>query len=267
MYANVVSITPTVAEQMLQHNTNNYRKAQPTKVHLYARKMALGYWQENGEAIQFDKQGNLLNGQHRLMAIIESQTTQRMLVVYDVEADVFDSGKNRTLYEYSKIEGSIGGAISIILSQFSSAKRSATGNEEKTEYYNRHKDVLDKAHSFSRRGSDHGILKKAGCIAAIYCALRLDIMPEVDIETFCRITNSGFPEDGVRSEAPLALKKTLDRHKITSGGNSIHFLFDVTWQALVAFKKKRQSRNTFKQNGDADIALDLLVDLDKEEIA
>lgn len=267
MYANIVDITPAIAEQMLQHNTNNYRKAQLTKVHLYARKMALGYWQENGEAIQFDKQGNLLNGQHRLMAIIESQTTQRMLVVYDVEADVFDSGKNRTLYEYAKIEGSIGGAISIILAQFSGAKQSVTGNEEKAEYYNRHKFDLDKAYCYSRRGSDHGILKKAGCIAAIYCALRLDAMSEDNIETFCRITNSGFPEDGVRSEAPLALKKTLEKYRSTGGGRPIHFYFDVTWQALIAFKKKRQSRNTFKPNGEADIALDLLNELDKEEIA
>ena len=55
MYAKVIRIDREKAIEMLEHNTNNYRKLDKNKVNQYARKMMMGLCQENGEAIQFSK--------------------------------------------------------------------------------------------------------------------------------------------------------------------------------------------------------------------
>lgn len=266
MYTRIMDINEEVAAKMLEKNTDNYRKLNMKTVHQYARKMTLGYWQENGEPIQFDKNGKLLNGQHRLRAIIESHTTQRMLVVFDVDADVFDSGRNRTLREYSNINSAIGGAITAILSRLNTNLRVLIGNEERTEYYTRYRDYFDKAFLFSCRGAGNALIRKSGVVAAVYCALRLDLLPAKDIEAFCRITNSGLPEEEYSSEAPLVLRKTIMNFK-RGGGSLVRDCFDVTWQALIAFKRGLKSRNLYKPNGKAIYVIDTLFDMDKEATA
>lgn len=268
MFVKIMDITPEIAVEMLKKNTNNYRRVTETRVNQYARKMELGFWQENGEPIQFSKDGELLNGQHRLAAIIKSNTTQRMVVVYDVDADVFDSGKNRSLKEYSGINSSVGGAITAILSKFNRETAACIGNEERTDYYRKHFEQLDKSLLFSARGTTHGKLKKSGCITAIYCALRLETIPEYDLEAFCRMVNSGLPIDGYVAESPLVLRKSLD--SITNGGGGRKALqqsFDITWQAIIAFKRGLKSRNMFKPNGEAFKILDKVIEMDKEKAA
>ena len=264
MYTSIIDITPKVAEEMLEKNTNNYRNISMSKVHMYARKMMMGFWQENGEAIQFDKNGKLLNGQHRLRAIIESNTTQRMLVVYDVDADVFDSGKVRSLHEYAKINGTVGGAITVILSKCQNNQRQFIGNEEKAEYYKNYQEYFDKAFLFASRGAATAIIRKAGCVAAIYCALRFNLMPDSEIEAFCKIVNSGLPEAGYASETPLVLRKMIMQFANGNGGGALLVnCFDATWQALIAFKRGIKSRRSFKPNGNFKEVFDKLVELEK----
>ena len=73
-------ITPKTAEKYLEQNTNNYRRMNRNKVSIYARDMKNGSWQTNGEAIKFNKRGELVDGQHRLKAIMEADVPVKMLV-------------------------------------------------------------------------------------------------------------------------------------------------------------------------------------------
>jgi len=94
----VVTITPTLAQEWLEVNRNN-RTPRKTHVARLARDMAEGRWKMTGEAIAFDSEGNLQNGQHRLMAIIEAAVKVPMLVVRGVPPesfDVIDQGSVRT---------------------------------------------------------------------------------------------------------------------------------------------------------------------------
>jgi hypothetical protein len=65
----------------------------------YALEMKRGNWRKNtGEGIKFCKKGFLIDGQHRLSAILQSDKKFNMLVIYDIEENVFDvldTGKNR----------------------------------------------------------------------------------------------------------------------------------------------------------------------------
>jgi hypothetical protein len=90
-------ITPDMARVMLGSNKNN-RKLRKHRVRQYAEEMLRGQWQVTGEAIKFAKDGSLLDGQHRLHAIVESGVTVEMLVVGDLDLSTFkvlDSGMTR----------------------------------------------------------------------------------------------------------------------------------------------------------------------------
>lgn len=98
MKAELLTITPELAAQLLTINTNN-RHPNNRVVTFYANQMAAGQWKENtGEAIKVSKSGVLLDGQQRLMAIVKSGVTIKMLIISDLEDSVFDvldTGKPR----------------------------------------------------------------------------------------------------------------------------------------------------------------------------
>lgn len=103
----VMTITPEVALEMLKVNTRN-RPMNKTQVVYYADQMARGQWQLNGEPIIFSDGNVLLDGQHRLAAIVKSQTSQDMLVVKGVDGNTFstiDTGKIRTKADVFALEG------------------------------------------------------------------------------------------------------------------------------------------------------------------
>jgi hypothetical protein len=76
-------ITPERALDLITGNTDNRNIRQAT-VDAYARDMTHGMWRDGaGEPIHFDPDvGVLGNGQHRLLAVVESEVTVRMPVLY-----------------------------------------------------------------------------------------------------------------------------------------------------------------------------------------
>lgn len=105
--ARVVKIDPGTAKVMLKHNVRN-RGVRPITVNAYARDMAEGRWTLTGEAIKFDTNGHLADGQHRLEAVIKADVAVEFLVVWGVapEAqDVMDSGMKRQAYDRYRMDG------------------------------------------------------------------------------------------------------------------------------------------------------------------
>jgi hypothetical protein len=74
-----VDITPAMAKAWLEHNANN-RSLNQDWVDLLARAMREGKFDTTHQGIAFDADGNVIDGQHRLHAIIASGVTVRMLV-------------------------------------------------------------------------------------------------------------------------------------------------------------------------------------------
>lgn len=102
-----VPIDPDTAARWLKRNPKN-RKISSTDVATYARDMAAGNWLLTGEAIKFAPDGRLLDGQHRLLAIIKAGVTITMLVIRNVSEDaqsVMDTGKKRTASDALDIAG------------------------------------------------------------------------------------------------------------------------------------------------------------------
>lgn len=103
----VETITPDIAKEMLGTNTNN-RNISRQQVELLARTMAQQAWRLNGEAIKFSNTGRLLDGQHRLLACVESDVPFRTLVIRGLPEDTqetMDSGKTRTMANVLELQG------------------------------------------------------------------------------------------------------------------------------------------------------------------
>lgn len=102
-----VTITPEIAEQLVSQNKAN-RKVSANNLNKIKASMNRGEWVLNGEAIKVSRDGRVLDGQHRLIAAIETGTTFKTLIVYglpDSAQDSMDTGKSRTLADVLSIRG------------------------------------------------------------------------------------------------------------------------------------------------------------------
>lgn len=63
-----------MAETWLSRNSNN-RNLRGQVIASYARDMKSGAWVLNGETVKIASNGQLLDGQHRLNAVVESGQT------------------------------------------------------------------------------------------------------------------------------------------------------------------------------------------------
>lgn len=93
----IETITPAKAQEYLTHNDSN-RRVRPGRVAQYAEAMRRGLWHLTGDAITFDWNGRLSQGQHRLLACIEADTSFVTAVVRGIDPaayTVLDSGLGR----------------------------------------------------------------------------------------------------------------------------------------------------------------------------
>lgn len=88
--AEVVTITPAEATNWLRANEHN-RPVRKNHVNFLAGEIKNGNWQLNGQAIVIADNEQVLDGQHRLLAIIESGTPIQSLVVYGITPEAFST--------------------------------------------------------------------------------------------------------------------------------------------------------------------------------
>lgn len=111
------NLTVSAIVRML-HKANEVRNRTVSldTVAKYARDMHDGNWLWTGEPIQVDHDGYVRNGQHRLLAVIESGTTQDFVVVHNIDPQaqlVIDVGRTRTIGNQLQIAAHITSATHV----------------------------------------------------------------------------------------------------------------------------------------------------------
>lgn len=99
MNAQFEIITPDKAKNLLANSDFKNRILNDDTVARYANAMRHGKWKVNGESIIMNCNGAVMNGQHRLHAIVKSNTPVKMLIVKGISVDAFDTmdtGRKRT---------------------------------------------------------------------------------------------------------------------------------------------------------------------------
>jgi hypothetical protein len=103
----VRKITPDEARLIMGTNHNN-RKVRRAVVEKYVRDMENGAWALNGEAIKISATGDLLDGQHRLLACIEADIPFETVFISGVPSDAqvaMDTGARRTFSDILRWKG------------------------------------------------------------------------------------------------------------------------------------------------------------------
>ncbi len=102
----VMLITPEIAAEMLTKNTVNRRLDRGLVLQLAGYMQTGHYYEDTAEPIKFSN-GYLIDGQHRLAAIVKSGIAVKMTVASDLHLDAIaylDQGKKRTAGDILKIK-------------------------------------------------------------------------------------------------------------------------------------------------------------------
>jgi hypothetical protein len=106
MKVKLIKITPEWAAELLQRNTRN-RPINMKHVDRLAKEILGGRWKVNGDTICLNDE-RIIDGQHRLHAIVQANVTVETLVAFDVPSDVFDTkdvGKRRSAGDTFSVAG------------------------------------------------------------------------------------------------------------------------------------------------------------------
>jgi hypothetical protein len=96
----VLTISPEVATYLIELNWSGNRNLQQSVVDRYATEMRHGNWMLTGEPLILSWDGVVIDGQHRLWAVIESAQTVDMNVTFGIDPDAYckiNSGSTRNL--------------------------------------------------------------------------------------------------------------------------------------------------------------------------
>ena len=99
MKTNIEAITPEIARKLLEGNHGN-RPVRESRVVQYAQAMTEGLWKTSHQGVAISPTGRLLDGQHRLHAIVRSGVTVTMQVsrnVPDENFRIIDGGVSRSI--------------------------------------------------------------------------------------------------------------------------------------------------------------------------
>lgn len=179
--ATIRFITPLMAIELLEKNTNN-RPVRWKHVQTLAEDIAEGRWRLNGETIKIARDGRILDGQHRLHAIVQADTAVRSYFVADLDHDVFDTidqGRRRSPGDTLSVSGEKNatlvaaacGVLHKLLGGYSLTTRQ--GRTPVREVLDAHPGLRDSA-SQVRRGSSKVFASSAIAVVLHYLFGRID---------------------------------------------------------------------------------------------
>lgn len=239
IYSAVLNITPQLAKSFLEKNTRN-RKISPSRVNMYTRDMKNKMWQLTPQGISFYENGDLADGQHRLLAIVKSGETIQMLVTYNVPngTTMLDRGYGRTLSNVLDLDGfpstianaKVVSIVNLLFREVNSSSILQPTDMQIKEFIKLAPYTLESAIQVSGKGANHAISSKAGCNAAAFCALYEGLNKE-RLEKFFTVVNTGF-YDTEEETAGIVLRNYLQSRSGMSGRAAAHYAFLQTTNAI-----------------------------------
>jgi hypothetical protein len=159
----VMDITPELAQYWLCRNHNN-RSLRGARISALARDMTNGQWAYTGEAIKFSVDGNLIDGQHRLYAILKSGKSIESLVVVGVAEAAqayMDCGAKRTAADALAFRGEINSTLTAATCRFAvtlqyqrfSGRDSGVSHAEIMTWMNEHPEIRKNIANVARHAS------------------------------------------------------------------------------------------------------------------
>lgn len=240
-----LTITPAMATQWLKSNTHN-RTARKRHVSRLAKEMVSGNWQLNGETIKFDTWGRLIDGQHRLMAIIEASQpiTTHVCTGLAADSDVFatiDVGLNRSAGSVLAMHGikyatEIAAGIAFMKQTFGDSQMSVkVSNAETLQTYSANPEKWQKIASIASQNEIREIVRKPVFSVWLWDALDVSEPQALD---FAEMFRTGANLE--INHPVLTLRKALTAR--AENVSSSKFRFDQYYRLCIAWNAWRDGR-------------------------
>ena len=107
--SSIALVTPDMARDWLTRNIGN-RPVAPSQVTRLQEAIIDGKWKLTGDPIRFSKTGKLIDGQHRLHAIVNAGLTVECVVMHGLDDEIFDvidTGRRRSKSDLMYISNDI----------------------------------------------------------------------------------------------------------------------------------------------------------------
>jgi hypothetical protein len=243
LYMSVETITPNLASEYLKVNTCN-RPMRQSRVDQLAREMQAGQWGLTHQGVAFNCDGTLLDGQHRLAAIVQANVPVRMVVTRGVRQEMqlfMDDHAKRTandslsLYrgeQITKQDVAVLRAATELSAQSFSLHAS---NAELNVALDTFRDALLFCHNYSERKRNRGI-----GAAPVWGAVALAWFYVTDLDRlqqFCSIVSGDAMAKNETDNAPHLLREWLLKNGL-NGGPMRQEAFKKTQRAIKAFMER-----------------------------
>ena len=205
--AEVMTITPAMAAEMLTRNLNNRPISKPY-VRMLADEIKSGNWETTNQGIGFSVNGTLIDGQHRLAAIVLANIPASVIVVTGLPSNTnaVDGNRKRSTSNRLVMGGipadlaspKIVSAINALIVLCSDTWKPTVTRAER--FIEKKGEMLAEAVSIARAGGKRPVGDKAACFAAAFCALYNGLSPR-RLERFFEVVNSGFAGGDSESSA------------------------------------------------------------------
>ncbi len=256
-------ITPTVASQLLKKNNIN-RKIRERKVNRLVQTIRAGHWRVNGETICIANDGTLLNGQHRLTAVVVSKTPIKTAVARGLDKDVMptiDIGNPRTAGDHLRMagykgnHGAFAAAIKICLSFQNGVygdKKMSMSPQEMFAFIKNNKGILKSHELFESNTALNALLAPSAVIATHYLFSEIN---RAKADAFFHYLETG--ENLGKTSPILKLRSFLASYRdVSKRGNDTRRIFlHYLTTAFAAYLKDQRIEKLPEYKGDVKVAL------------
>jgi len=217
-----MTITPEMAAHWLENNNTNNRTVSEALVRKFARDMQNGHWDCTHQGIAFDTNNVLLDGQHRLWAIVYAEVPVDMFVGFGFSRDMLpkvDAGKKRSVADSLRLGGKHGrvtraevGVLNVLLGGI--AGPASLTPSEASEAMFPHHDAIQfaiKALPTVKHAPGVGTAVTRGVVARAYYS-----QDHQQLHDFCEMLVTGVVP-GVRYRGVVLLRQYLQTSSSKSG--------------------------------------------------
>ena len=250
--ARLVSVTPTLAKEWLAINTNN-RPIRRREVDSFVRDIVSDRWIPNtSDTVMIGSNGVLLNGQHRLTAVIEADRSAQMYVEFGAENDASAIDRGRSRSAGDAFQMNTGKRVSLLwLGTAKSMRQGANKTyptlttQEYEAFYSEHEAAISFGTAIADRGR-RGIRRSP--VAAAF-ARALGNVDQKKLEEFAEVLITGIAP--LKSHAIIITLRDLltsTGRRVAGSGGAVHpvSLYRKTTRAMLAFVNNERIKTLYE---------------------
>lgn len=219
----LVKMTPEIAAAYLARHAPNRPLSKPV-VKAYADDMTAGHWTYNGQNLIIDRNGYLIDGQHRLSAVIKSGVSVDMGITYGVDRSTFDTidtGRRRNGVDLMSMLGSQSSKIAAVITRTgllldsNESMSVVPGRRDMVDYYTKWSDKIEPVAEYGHTRFRRSVLTPGSIGTVMFMATRLDRYCFKDFTDFIEPVLNG--EGLSKGDPRYALREWGINHRVRNG--------------------------------------------------